>query len=469
VYERGCDIGEVPLWLQPQHLVADGTPGLAATFFANEDFLGEVVHRARYRDSRLVFLGAPGPAVPAASFSFRATSTFISPESGEHTFSMVQAGQARLVVNGQVVLDGVTDPPRRGHGIWGFGSAEITASVALVAGRPNELTIEYSSRGSKILTGVEIGCRVPVRPDLVERATEAARAADAVVLVVGTTDVQESEDHDRTSLELAGGQDGLVDAVLAANPNTVVVVNSGAPVAMDWVDQARCVLQAWFGGQEMGNAIADVITGKSEPAGRLPTTFPVRLEHTPSFGNFPGEGGQIRYGEGVLVGYRWYEARHLPTRFAFGHGLSYTDFTLGAPRLSSADFSAGETLTVEVPVTNTGTRRGAEVVQCYVAARQPRLVRPPKELKAFAKVWLDPGETVTVTIALDERAFAHWEPDEPDWEAVQEQVKASNPEVRRSLQPPVPPGWRIDAGPFEVEIGRSSADIAHRCPVTVTG
>ena len=132
-------------------------------------------------------------------------------------------------------------------------------------------------------------------------------------------------------MDLPGAQDELVARVVAANPNTVVVVNTGAPVTMAWADDARAVLQAWFGGQEMANALADMLVGDAEPGGRLPTTFPVRLEHNPSFGNFPGENGEVRYGEGVLVGYRWYEARRLPTRFPFGHGLSYTPFAIGAP------------------------------------------------------------------------------------------------------------------------------------------
>jgi beta-glucosidase len=234
-------------------------------------------------------------------------------------------------------------------------------------------------------------------------------------------------------MDLPGQQDELVARAVAANPNTVVVVNTGAPVTMPWADDARAVLQSWFGGQEMANALADILVGDAEPAGRLPTTFPVRLEHNPSFGNFPGENGEVRYGEGVLVGYRWYEARHLPTRFPFGHGLSYSTFALGEPEVAPADDG---TVTVTVPVTNTGDRRGAEVVQCYVAPPRPsRVVRPPKELKAFVKVWLDPGEQTIATLTLDERAFAYWDRGEP--------------------------GWRVDPGTYELHVGRSSADVAH--------
>jgi beta-glucosidase len=287
----------------------------------------------------------------------------------------------------------------------------------------------------------------------------AAAAADAAVVIVGTNDDWESEGHDRESMDLPGAQDELVERVIAANPRTVVVVNAGSPVTMDWAERAPAVLDIWFGGQEMAGGLADVLTGAAEPSGRLPTTFPVRLEHNPSHGNFPGENGVVRYGEGVLVGYRWYEARQLGTRFAFGHGLSYTTFELGRPLLSDTELVPGGTLTLEVDVTNTGSRRGAEVVQCYVAPLDPRLVRPPKELKAFAKVWLDPGETATVRLELDERAFAYWDPGDPDWPALRERLAGSPFGV--DLDPAPNPGWRVDPGRYDLHVGRSSADIAH--------
>ena len=206
------------------------------------------------------------------------------------------------------------------------------------------------------------------------------------MLVVGTSNEWESEGHDRESMDLPGDQDELVARVLDVHPDAIVVVNAGAPVTMPWADRARAIAQVWFGGQETGHAVVDVLTGAAEPGGRLPTTIPVRLEHNPSFGNFPPENGEIRYGEGLFMGYRWYEARGLPTRFAFGHGLSYSSFALGVPRLSSSTFEPGSTLVVEIDVTNTGARRGSEVVQCYVGHDEARLSRPRKELKAFAKV-----------------------------------------------------------------------------------
>ena len=320
------------------------------------------------------------------------------PES--HTLSLIQiGGRARVLLDGVVVLDGIADPPGPGAEYFGMGSAEVEATVELVAGQSVDLVVEFVERDGFFMRGMKLGVRPPSPPDLLERAVATARDADAVVVVVGTNADWETEGRDRETMHLPGAQDELVARVVTANPNTVVVVNTGAPVAMPWADDARAVLQAWFGGQEMANALADILVGDAEPGGRLPTTLPVRLEHNPSFGNFPGENGEVRYGEGVLVGYRWYEARRLPTRFPFGHGLSYTTFDVRRARGRVID---GDRVTVSVPVTNTGDRRGSEVVQCYVGPPQPsRLVRPPKELKAFAKVGLDPGEQTTV--ALDAR------------------------------------------------------------------
>jgi Fibronectin type III-like domain len=194
----------------------------------------------------------------------------------------------------------------------------------------------------------------------------------------------------------------------------------------------------------------------------------VRLEHNPSFGNFPPENGEIRYGEGLLVGYRWYEARELPTRFAFGHGLSYSSFTLGAPRLSSATFEPGSTLEVDVEVTNTGSRRGSEVVQCYVGHPGARLVRPRKELKAFAKVSLDPGESTTVRLALTDRSFAYWNPVDPVSAELADRLNTWLTSSRPPSGVDGEVGWAIDAGTHRVHIGRSSADIAHVVDVEVT-
>jgi beta-glucosidase len=242
-------------------------------------------------------------------------------------------------------------------------------------------------------------------------------------------------------------QDELVRAVSAVNPHTAIVVNAASPVEMDWAERVGAVLQCWFAGEEWGHALADVLSGDVAPSGKLPTTFPVRIEDTPAYTSYPGERGQVHYGEGVFVGYRWYDARRIEPKFCFGHGLSYTTFALDAPTASTAAVTTsaladGDTVRVAVRVRNTGARRGAEVVQCYVHDAESSVGRPPHELKAFAKVWLDPGEAAEAVLELDRRAFAFWD------------VTAD--------------AWTVEPGDFELRIGTSSRAIAHRLPLTVT-
>jgi len=311
-----------------------------------------------------------------------------------------------------------------------------------------------------------IGLRPPAPDDLIERAAAAAAACDAAVLVVGTTDEWESEGQDRASMDLPGDQDALIEAVLDANPDTIVVVNAASPVTMPWADRARAILISWFGGQEMAGALADVLLGDSDPGGRLPTTQPLRVEHNPSYGNFPGENGEVRYGEGVLMGYRWYDARALPVRFPFGHGLSYASFEIGAPRVSAETFAPGATLIVEVDVANTSGRAGSEVVQLYVEPPPSELVRPPRELRAFAKVQLAAGETATVALELTDRAFAYWDPGDPSWESLLPRAAVS-PMIRSDEARRTTGGWRMDPGEYVLRIGRSSADLPHAVPLRV--
>lgn len=442
VHERGCAIARtVPPLSGRAVRAADGEPGLDVEYFATPRWDGPVVHRGRLAQTRVVILGRAHESVPAEGFSLRATGRFTPDESGAHTFTLTQAGRARLVVDGSVVLDGLESPPGRGSSFFGFGSEEVGVEVELEAGRPVDVVIEYSSEGSSVVHGVTVGCRAPVPADLLQRAVDAAVQADVAVLVVGTDDDWESEGHDRESLALPGDQDELVRRVLAANPRTVVVLNTGAPVTLDWADDAPALLQCWFGGQEMAGALADVLLGHREPGGRLPTTFPRRLEDNPSHDNFPGDAGEVRYEEGVLVGYRWYDTNDVEVRFPFGFGLSYTDFEVGAPSPAALSFAPGDRVTVDVPLANVGARAGSEVVQAYVAPVDARVPRPRRELKAFAKLTLEPGERGVASLALDDRSFCYWDEDEHR--------------------------WRLDPGRYEVHVGRSISAVDHVVVVDV--
>jgi len=275
---------------------------------------------------------------------------------------------------------------------------------------------------------------------LIDQAVDLARKAEVALLYLALPDMKESEGYDRPDLDLTPQQIALIKTVSAAQPKTVVILNNGAPVVMsEWIDAPAAILEAWMMGQAGGGAIADILYGKVNPCGRLAETYPLRLLDTPATINFPGENRQARYGEGIFIGYRYYDAKQVPVQFPFGYGLSYTTFSYQDPRVSSTTFKDVDGLTVSVGVSNIGTRPGKEVVQVYVHDRQSDLVRPPKELKGFAKVTLQPGETKTVDIKLDFRAFAYY-----------------HPAYQR---------WITEDGDFDIWIGSSSADI--RCEQTV--
>ena len=262
------------------------------------------------------------------------------------------------------------------------------------------------------------------------------------LLFVGRTTEWDSEGRDLPGLDLPGDQDLLIERVAAANPRTVVVLQSGGPVAMPWKDKVAAILQCWYPGQELGNGIADVLMGDAEPGGRLPQTFPSRLDANPTHGNYPGENGHVAYAEGVHIGYRHYDARGGEgVLFPFGHGLSYTEFALGETRLSAPSLGPAETLKVVTRLRNTGARPGKAVLQLYVAPPAGQ-ERPLRELRGFRAVTLAPGAEAEVTIELTPRAFAGFD------------------EARNA--------WVAPAGDYGILVGTSSADLPNRACVTLT-
>ncbi|HXV44571.1 MAG TPA: glycoside hydrolase family 3 C-terminal domain-containing protein [Anaerolineae bacterium] len=346
-----------------------------------------------------------------------------------------------MFVNGQLVVDN-WDAWQPGDSYFTFGSQEAIGAVELQAGQSYDLMIEYSRRDSPILAAVRVGVFQPLGDEAIERAVALAATADVAVVCAGLTGEWDSEGQDRPHMELVGRQNELIARVAAANSRTVVVLQTGGPVTMPWLDQVAGVMQAWYPGQECGNAIADVLFGEVNPSGKLPQTFPIRLEDNPAFINYPGENGRVRYGEGIFVGYRYYEKKRVEPLFPFGFGLSYTSFTYANLRLGAEVIAPDECLTVSVDVTNTGQRPGQEIVQLYVHDLAARLARPPKELKGFVKVTLTPGETATATLTLDRQALAYWD------------------DVQQA--------WVAEAGEFEVLMGSSSHDIRARARFRLT-
>ncbi len=396
---------------------ADGTPGVDVDVL---DAVGVVRLVLRPRDFRVVLASEPWPDGPKGGWSIRASCTLVAAETGAHRFKLRTNCVASLRVDDALVIDttsGVSD-----------GEVEIVAgtSVSIV------VTAEPSKEGGGVFRNVlELRCASPMPDDPVAPAVAAAREADAAVVVLGLDGEWETEGRDRDDLSLPGGQIDLIRAVAAAQPRTIAVVLAGSPVDLSWADALPAVLWAWYPGQEGGHALADVLFGAVDPGGRLPCTLPVRLEDTLA-GKAVRGSGHVVYDEGVFAGHRRYDRDTIEPRFPFGFGLSYAAFDIAAP-IAPEVVEPGETFTVTVDVANTGQRPGCEVVQLYVRDVHAAVPRSKRELRAFAKVALAPGETHTVALELGPRSLAFW-----DEEAA---------------------CWHAEAGEFELLVGRSSRHI----------
>jgi len=271
---------------------------------------------------------------------------------------------------------------------------------------------------------------------LIEQAVEAAKKSDMVLIFGGLNHNFDDEGHDRADMKLPYSQDELIKRVAAANPKTVVVLISGSPIEVhQWIDKVPSVLQGWYAGMEGGTAIADVLFGDVNPSGKLPFTFPVKLEDSPAhaLGEYPGSNNKINYIEDILVGYRYYDTKNAAPQFCFGHGLSYTDFEYSNFKLSSGQIKLGEKIIASVDVKNTGKVGGAEVVQLYISDPDCSVLRPSKELKDFSKVFLRPGEKKNIKFEIDADKLAFYSESEKNWIA--------------------------EAGEFKILIGSSSRDI----------
>ncbi|MDR2656173.1 MAG: glycoside hydrolase family 3 C-terminal domain-containing protein [Oscillospiraceae bacterium] len=268
---------------------------------------------------------------------------------------------------------------------------------------------------------------------LIAEAVKLAKESAVAVVFAGLPDIAETEGMDRKNMRMPEGHTRLIREVRAAQPNVAVVLHNGSPVEMPWADSVPAILEAYLGGQAVGEAVADVLFGDVNPSGHLAESFPKKLEDNPSYLFFPGENGDVQYSERMFVGYRYYESKKLEPLFPFGHGLSYTSFKFEGLTLDKTEISEGETLGVSVKVTNTGGRAGKALVQIYVAPPKGEIIRPVRELKKFEKVDLQPGESKSVSFILDERDFAHW-----------------NPKKR---------GWSVEDGAYSIQLGENSHNI----------
>ncbi|MEU8981147.1 glycoside hydrolase family 3 C-terminal domain-containing protein [Streptomyces sp. NPDC048309] len=394
------------------------------------DAHGEVIGSGSAPNGQIQWMGEdlPDGVTHDTLHTVELTGTFTPRDSGPHTFGIKGLGAFTLAVDGTTYFDDAQRTEKDDPFEAFFGAPVPRAQAELTAGRPVEVSLTHVvslPEGIPMkVVGFALAHQEPQRdPDeLIAEAVEAARAADTAVVVVATTDRVESEGFDRKDLRLPGRQDELVHAVAAANPNTVVVVNSGSPVELPWRDEVAAVLLSWFPGQQGGAALADVLTGAHEPGGRLPTTWG-------AFGDAPvtevlPSDGELPYTEGVFIGYRAWEKAGKAPSYPFGHGLGYTDWTYESIEVD------GTTATIRVR--NSGERAGREVVQVYLAPVEPGAERPARLLAGFAGVEAAPGESAEAVVELPRRAFEIWD-------------ESTN-------------AWSFVKGSYEVQAGRSIAD-----------
>ncbi len=430
VHEKGCANHRLaPLLTSPARV----------DFYSGQKFAGPIKLTKSVEQAFIMLMGEEAAEISPRDFSARMRTSYVATQSGEHVFSLIATGPCRLFVNGELTVDG---------GNWTLGEEffstscdEVVARRSLEAGVTYELTAELLSMDAPRDIDVTL-MRVGVAP--VMTAQDAAKAvalaenADVALVFAGLSADWDAEGIDRPHLDLPQGQNELIAAIAAVNPRTIVVLQSGCPVTMPWLDKVSAVMQAWYPGQEAGNAIADVLLGKADPGGRLPQTFPHRLEDDPTHINYPGELGHVRYGEGIFIGYRYYEKKKIAPLFPFGFGLSYASFAAAALKLSAQTLAPGDVLTASLEITNSGSRAGATVVQFYIADEKASVARPEKELKGFVKLHLYPGETKTASVRFDMRALAYYDG----------RAKA----------------WIAEAGRFTLMAGFSSAEIVAAAP-----
>jgi beta-glucosidase len=402
-----------------------GERGLLGEYFNNEELKGNpVLKRLDARISSYWGDESPDPLVSRDHFSIRWTGSLVPAESGSYTIGVGSDDGSRVFINGRLLVDN-----------WGqHGFSFKSAPIRLIAGKAYPIKVEmFEGAGG---AGVFLSWKLESvkKADPLIEAIESAKGADAVLVFVGTSRRYESEGFDRPDLILPNGQDRLIKAVIDANPNTVVVMNSGASILMnEWIDKTPSVIQAWFSGQEGGTAIADILFGEVNPSGKLSTTFLKKWEDSPAYGNFPGAKGIVEYKEGVFVGYRYFDTKNVEPLFPFGHGLSYTTFEYGDLKISPEKMKAEGTVRVQFSIKNTGKIAGAEVAQLYISDEKASVERPVKELKGFQKVFLQPGQKQMITLTLDKTALSFYDVNKKSWMA--------------------------EPGKFNVLIGSSSRDI----------
>lgn len=428
LYDKGCEFTEMTsidsIYFRPEGGKA-GQFGLKGLYYNNRKLEGEPIMKRI--DAAVDFdwpIGTPGGNVPAGSYSIKWTGKLIPPKTGKYKLGLTNNDNARLFINGKLVIDNWEDlrliDPK-------------VAEYNFVANKEYDIQVDFNQWGAT--AGVRLAWEIPGEDmigDSFNHAIEIAEQADAVIVVGGFSEYSEGEGADRKSIKLPGMQDKLIQTLAETNSNLAVVLINGSNVAMPWINQANAVLEAYYPNQEGSRAIADILFGAVNPSGKLPESYPIKLEDNPAYNNYPGTNGKVEYKEGIFVGYRYYDTFDVDVLFPFGHGLSYTDFEYTNVHLAN-NLDGNNEFKIEFEIKNTGTLAGKEIAQVYVADKESSVPRPLMELKGFRKINLEQGESEKIEIVLDRRAFSYYD-------------------VLKQK-------WTIEPGKFEILIGSSSRDI----------
>lgn len=414
-----------------------GGPGLRVRFLGDD---GTELFTEDRRSSALVWLGGNAPVTTAASVEL--TTRFTPTESGPVRVGFAAVGHGKVFVDGALIVDEDVQGDADDFAAAVLAPPSTAAETTVTAGTPIDICFEFDMRNRSDQLSGALSLRLGTEPaaidddELIADAAHAAALADAAVVVVGTNSLVESEGFDRTSLALPGRQDDLVRAVAAANPHTVVLVNAGSPVLLPWRDDVAALLIGYFGGQEFGDAVADVLLGVAEPGGRLPTTWPAAEADVPVLSTTPVD-GKLEYREGIHIGYRAWLKQDAPPAYWFGSGQGYTEINL-VDVAAPPSVHAGESLPMTVDVENRGERDGKQVVQVYAERPDSAVDRPVRWLVGFAPVWVPAGEKAQVQVSVPTRLLAYWQD-----------------------------GWRDEPGAYRLRVGTSVVDLPLAADVTL--
>ncbi len=412
LYSKGCHTHKYLPKINEE--LMEEKDGFLVEYFDGNQFDKNLILEERLTGSKFwVFEGFAKDVISKEErpdISVRFSCTYKPDISGLHEFEIFGIGKCRLLIDGNELIDNWTsmDP---GEAFFTFGSASKKGVTNLQKGEAYKIEVQYKFEGS--FPAVYIGCQAPDDVDIFQEALETASHADDVILIVGTNSDWETEGNDRADFNLPANQNKLIEAILEANQNTVVVINTGSPIHMPWEKKAKAIIQTWFAGQEFGNALVDILSGEVNPSGKLPTTFPVKIEDTPAYKNYPGKDLQMNYDEKLLVGHRWYEANSIKPLFCFGHGLSFTSFNYQNLEVTTgSDF----VVTCKFEIQNTGDISGLEIAQCYVGFASPLPGEPYKTLQGFIKEEIGANELKKVEIKLGPRNFSYWSVETNTWQ-----------------------------------------------------